>query len=128
MNHLIRIALFAMVACSLVLASSCSKDKALQPVPPTLCDTVSPSFANEIHPIFIANCAVGGCHTQADQANGFQYETYQGVINVVNLGDRLVNAINHRPGVTPMPFGGPQLPDSLIKKIECWIANGALNN
>jgi hypothetical protein len=31
-------------------------------------------------------------------------------------------------GFQLMPIGGPQLPDSTIQAIKCWIAQGKLNN
>ncbi len=102
------------------------------------------SFANDIHPILLANCAVSGCHTGSSPASGFNQSTYAGVraggvnygTNVVIAGDStnsgIIKVLRGTGLVGRMPLGGVYaasgLPDTMIVKIGAWIEQGALNN
>jgi hypothetical protein len=41
------------------------------------------------------------------------------------VSGKMLDAINHMPGTSPMPQGAPKLGEKTIKMIECWVANGA---
>jgi len=102
------------------------------------------SFANDIHPILLANCATPGCHAGQNPSSGYNQSTYAGVraggvnygTNVVIAGDStnsgIMKELRGTGIVGRMPFGGPYaatgLPDTMIVKIGLWIQQGALNN
>jgi len=90
------------------------------------CDTISVSFSEDIVPILSANCY--SCHSNSNAsafANGIELEDYQDVAGVTG---RIIGAINHRNGFTPMPPGGAKLDDCSIEKIEAWSNSGAPDN
>lgn len=117
------------------------------PIPITPLPPFNPgpqSFANDIHPILLANCATPGCHSGSTPSSGFNQSTYAGVraggvnygTNVVIAGDStnsgIMKELRGTGIVGRMPFGGPYastgLPDTMIVKIGLWIQQGAQNN
>jgi hypothetical protein len=101
------------------LLVSCKKDK----VSPTNVNcTTTISFANDIMPIMQDNCI--GCHDQGNASGGYDFSSYTAVSAnaVAALGSMKSN------GYQLMPQGGPALPDSVIQKVECWIAQGKQDN
>ena len=108
---------------------SCTKDVAEAPAPPApvnTCDT--PSFANDILPIFTNNCSFSGCHASPG-ASGYTFENHAQISNTANH-DIILKALRQQPGAAPMPYppGSAAVNDSLIQKIDCWIQAGAPNN
>lgn len=89
-----------------------------------LCDTVDPvSYSGDIVPIIQNNCL--GCHSGASPEGGISLESYSNVLTVANNG-KLMPAVN-RTGPSPMPPAF-SLSGCLIRIIEMWITEGALNN
>lgn len=123
MRKLIIISLPALL---LLGVESCHKDKA-QPIPePTPCDSISVSFANDIQPMFLANCSFNGCHNSTSQADGRVYETHG---QIAADAEVCLSAMNHEAGLTPMPLGNPTpIADTLRNKMNCWIQDGKPDN
>lgn len=116
----------------LVCVYGCTDKKADQvtPSPPSSsggCDTTNVTFSAVISPIVQANCALSGCHTNASRAGGYSYESYTGLMEVVNNG-RLLGAIRHESGYVPMPQNAAKLSECDIEKIAHWVNMGAPNN
>jgi hypothetical protein len=103
------------------------------------------SFANQVQPIFTANCVNAGCHP----GGGAPFSLVAGVsyANLVNQ-DATVGACQGQKRVLPgdannsvlvkrlegsscgnrMPLGGNQLPAASLQLIRDWITQGAPNN
>lgn len=109
----------------LSLLSSCYYDSEEDLYAGSNCDTANVSFATSIQPVLDANCI--SCHSSALSEAGVNLETYNTVLPHVNSGI-LWKAVNHEPGVTPMPYKQPKLPECELLKIRAWINQGALNN
>ena len=91
----------------------------------TPCVTENVTFSQTIQPIFQRNCLV--CHTGAAGNGGIDLSTHAGASVVANNG-RLVGAVTHAGGFTPMPQGASQLPACTINQIKAWVEAGAPNN
>ncbi|HYH14250.1 MAG TPA: hypothetical protein VD794_03460 [Flavisolibacter sp.] len=90
------------------------------------CNTSDMKFSADIVPILQSNCYA--CHSNANQSiSGINLEGYSNVKARVDDG-RLVGAITHASGFSPMPQGGSKLSDCNINKIKSWVASGAPNN
>lgn len=89
------------------------------------CDSNAILFAKDIQPIFNQYCK--GCHSTSSPSLGISLDNYTGVNAVVSDG-RLLKAINHLTGASPMPKGGNKLSACRIRQIEKWVAAGAQNN
>lgn len=90
------------------------------------CNTANMRFATDIVSILQTNCYA--CHSSANLAvSGISLEGYSNVKARVDDG-RLLGAITHASGYSPMPQGGPKLTDCNISKIRSWINSGAPNN
>ncbi|HZO20518.1 MAG TPA: hypothetical protein VFB46_16125 [Gemmatimonadaceae bacterium] len=112
-------------------------------------EVLSPSFANDIQPIFTRRCAIGGCHT-VNSARATLVLTaghaYDSIVNktafLAPQFDRVepgnadtswvVRMIEdndaRRFNVARMPLGGQPLTRNQIATIVNWIENGALRN
>ncbi len=91
-----------------------------KPTPKTLCDSVT--YNTMVKPIFTANCAIAGCHSQG--AGGVDLRTYAKAKDAAQTKE-LVKAINHQLDANRnMPQGKPKLSQRNIDIIECWVAKG----
>jgi hypothetical protein len=90
-----------------------------------LCDSNNYTFAASVKPVFDQNCR--GCHNTASPSGGIALDSHAGVQAAVT-GGRLLGAINHQPGYSPMPKGGGKLSTCQIRQIEKWVTAGAQNN
>ncbi len=91
----------------------------------TSCDTSRFTFSADIKNILINNCT--GCHGGTTPANNMNFTTYDGV-RAVAINGKLMGAITHAPGFSPMPKNASKLSDCNITKIRKWIASGSPNN
>jgi len=110
--------LFFIVA-SIISLFSCTKDKTPYLADPNCVDTVS--FSASVLPILQQNCF--SCHG-AGNTTGFIFSNHA---NISSQSNAIIGAMQNQ-GFQLMPKGGPQLPDSTIQTIKCWIAQGKLNN
>ena len=100
------------------------------------------SYATDIQPIFNSSCGGGFCHTNGDNVNGVNLDSYQNTINsegtsygglivVPNNADNspLVDKLGSNPEFgNRMPQGRSALSNSETGKIIAWINQGAQNN
>lgn len=122
-HPIIKYCLMTMVLATVM--SSCYYDVEEELYPGMACDTANVSYAEDIVPILTANCYV--CHSQAINTANITLEGYQNLLEYVNNG-RLLGAIKHEVGFSPMPKNAPKLVECNIEKIETWINAGAPNN
>jgi uncharacterized membrane protein len=127
----------------LVLAlAACKHEPQLEPkVPvggenpiPTDCDPSTVYFQQQIQPILISNCALPGCHSGPNPANGLDLTNYQGmfdedVVRPFDLDRDLFEAITEDDPdkIMPPPPQAPLTQDQ-IDLIAQWIMQGAQNN
>lgn len=119
--------IFPLLALS-VLLLSCYNDSKEELYPSTgNCDVSNVTFSATIQPIIAQNCLTGGCHTGPTTPSGYDLTAYAGVKATVDNG-RLLGAINHSGGFSPMPKNTVKLPDCSISQITAWVNAGAPNN
>jgi hypothetical protein len=107
-----------------LITVSCTKDKALEPMPFDPDCPTEISYAAEVKPVIDMSCATSGCH-DASGAGGYTFTSHA---EVAANADVILNVINHDSGFAPMPQGADKLPDSTILKIKCWVQQGKLDN
>lgn len=104
-------------------------------VTPVTCSADTAYFQQQVLPIFIANCAVSGCHDAASHQNGVVLTDYT---NIINTGDvrpgrpdnsKVWKVVNETDPAKRMP----KLPRSALTQaqkdlIGKWITQGARNN
>lgn len=100
----------------LFILSSCSKEAITVYECPGM-DTTN--FVDDIFPILETNCMVSGCH--------YKFNEYSSVKIYVD-NKKLLGAIQHKKGYSPMPKDAAKLPEETIKLISCWVQNGAPEN
>jgi hypothetical protein len=99
------------------------------------------SYANQIQPIFNNTCGGGFCHTNGDNTNGVNLDTYQNTLNSSGSSYGSLIVIPDSADVSPLvdklganPEFGSQMPlsgslsSSDVGKIIAWINQGAQNN
>lgn len=104
------------------IASGAQNNVCTESVP---CDTLSVSFANDIQPILSTYCL--GCHSGSFPQGGIQLSGHANVLTQVNSG-RLLGAVSHASGFSPMPQGQAKLSNCNIALIRNWITQGASDN
>lgn len=83
------------------------------------CDTLNVPFS-AVQTIINSNCV--GCHSGGSASGDVNLETYA-TISAAGDNGRLIGAIAHVSGYTPMP-PGTTLPACDILKIQAWISQG----
>lgn len=109
----------------IVILSSCYYDVEDEIYPTTECMTTDMSYALDIIPILEADCYE--CHSISANNGNVTLEGHENILKYVNDG-KLLGAINHDGGFSPMPKERAKLLDCEIAKIDTWITDGALNN
>ena len=89
------------------------------------CDTTIVTYSGSVNPIITDNCT--GCHSGTNAPLGITLDIYAGV-NVQALNGKLLGAVTHSAGFSPMPKNGLKLNDCNIGKIRKWVSSGAPNN
>ena len=110
--------LFLVVFGTFLLVTSCSKDE--DPDPNT-CSGLTTSYSTDIKPIISANCL--SCHNGTQSESGIDLSSYSGVKAMADAG-RLLGALHHQSGFTPMPKDAPQLSSDKLQLFDCWVQNG----
>lgn len=84
------------------------------------CDTSNFSFA-AVNGIISTSCA--GCHGSSSPSGGINLTNHTGIKNAAQSG-KLICAIEHGSGCSPMPQGGSKLENCKITIIKKWVAAG----
>lgn len=114
----------------IVGVSSCYYDNSeeLYPELQSGCDTTSVTYSTTIAPMLSSYCL--GCHSNASAnsfGGGIKLENYSDVKTYVDNG-KLVGAIKHLSGYSPMPKNAGKLSDCKISQLDIWVNRGAANN
>ena len=89
------------------------------------CSGEAATYAGRVSPIIRENCLQ--CHSAAIANGGVVLEGYDKLKIVADNG-KLVGAITHASGFSPMPKNAPMLSSCDIDAIRQWVNDGALNN
>ena len=104
-------------ACSTLVEEDLNQD--------TGCDTQAVSWTDDVLPILEISCL--GCHNAGAAQGGIVIDSHESITAVIDRG-RLLGAIRHDPGFSPMPRNAAQLSACNIEKIAAWVNDGAPNN
>ncbi len=105
----------------LLWLTGCTSDKGDLPAPPDYCDSMTVSYTGDIKPIIDSACV--SCHVSGGPGSG-DFTTYEGLKAKVDNKSLKARAVDSKD----MPMGGPALPDSSVRKLNCWIKAGGLKN
>jgi len=95
------------------------------------CDTAGTiSFSVKVDSIITTFCgstggAASSCHGTSS-SSGIPLVSYQDISNAAS--DKLMDAIRHINGASPMPKGGGKIDNCRIETIQKWINQGKMNN
>lgn len=92
---------------------------------PIACDTAGVSYTTFIAPLLQQHCV--SCHSGQFPSGNVRLGTYEEALALAENG-QLVGVIAWLPGFSPMPEGGPQLPDCDIERVSAWVRQGANDN
>jgi cytochrome c553 len=119
-----RCLLFLIVIAFFSMCTNNSEEELYKDVDPS-CDTTNVSFSNDVFPIIENNCI--SCHGTDNPPLGIVLNNYSAIRDVAESG-RLLGAIRHESGYTPMPQNAPKLEECKIAAIEAWINRGMPDN
>ncbi len=119
------------IAISILGTTSCTTDKLPEPVPPMLCDTLTPTYDNEMQAIINTNCAYAGCHV-AGGAPG-DYSSFASMLPALEnnrVREKVIDLVDDPDlGMPPSYASGPQdLTAEEFDLFTCWLANGYPEN
>ena len=109
----------------LASAVSCTYHNEEELYPVENCDSINVTYSATIVPIVTQNCYE--CHSGSLPISGILLEGHGNLKAMVDAG-RLLGAVRHQTGFSPMPKDRPSLAECDILKIEKWVQDGALNN
>lgn len=89
------------------------------------CDTTSISLSQHLRPVLDTHCT--GCHQGQSPSGGIRLNTFAGLSQAASSG-KLLGAISHEAGFSPMPQNGDKLSDCVIAQFQAWINDGAQDN
>lgn len=124
MNRTLFLSITALVF--LVFAYACTKDQGkpldVAPPPPGACDTIT--YNNQVKAIIDLKCGSlanggAGCHSGAFPQAGVSLTTYQEVLGKADRIDE--RGVKQK---TMPPAGQPQLSQTDLEHISCWLGNG----
>ena len=106
------------------------------PINTVSCNPDSIYFSNQVLPIFIANCAISGCHDASYGSEGVVLTSYNSIMRGIRAGDpnhsrNYLVLISSGESLMPRNPGserGYSLPGEQINLIKKWIQQGARNN
>ncbi len=107
----------------LFLITACSKSNGTSKSFSSSDCTSTISYKTDIQPIMNSYCT--SCHQPGNAKGGYELSTYSGVTSNTN---KVLASMLHNSGSEPMPDNGDQLSDDLLKKMYCWVNQGAKNN
>lgn len=115
-----------LVLSAVVFFSSCYYDKEEKIYGIAPCDTSNIKYSVQIVSTISTNCL--RCHGgTATAGGGIQLSDYNIVKGLAQNG-KLIGALTHSAGFSPMPKDAPQLSECRIAEIRTWVRNGALAN
>ena len=91
----------------------------------TVCDSSQFKYSTNVSLILGTYCV--GCHSGTAPSGGINLSTYNNVYLMATNG-RLVGAVSHAPGYSPMPKNTSKLSECQIAQIRKWVNAGAPNN
>lgn len=109
--------------------ASCTHLPPVPPVPDPPCDPGIVYFTNEILPMIQSNCAMSGCHSSSNPADGIDLSSYAGIRSEVRAGNpdesELYQVLfESGEDLMPPPPMAP-LTDAQKERIRLWILQGA---
>lgn len=104
---------------------SCAYNNEEELYPVESCDTTNVTYSATIVPILQQNCYE--CHGVNAPISGIILEGHANIKVKIDQ-QRLIGAIRHQTGFSPMPKDRQSLPECDILKIEKWVSEGAPNN
>ena len=141
---------FVLAVCAAAVAGACADFEAPKPVMPPDVLVATPSFSNDIQPIFNARCATTSCHNLTTHQVGMVLAAGHSYDNIVNrqsvfrpswkrivpfkpdssflIKVLLADSATQHPEITRMPLGRPPLTNDQIQTIINWVAQGAQRN
>ena len=108
-----------------VFLSSCYYDNEEYLYGEDACVDGDATYAGVVSGIIQRNCL--SCHSQSVASGGIILDNYNSVSLHAKSG-RLLGAITHASGFSPMPKNAARLSDCNINAIKSWVESGALNN
>lgn len=114
-----------LLTCFALLSTACYYDVEEDLVDPSGCQTTNLSFRTHILPIIESRCYK--CHAAELNLGNVTLEGYDALKIFVD-NNRLLGAVKHDQGFSPMPQNEAMLSPCQIGMIESWIQEGAENN
>lgn len=108
-----------LLALGLITFTGCKEEEEPEPQP----QESKTTYTADAAPILNSNCAFSGCHNSGSQVGSLS--GYTDAKAFAGFG-KMIPAVKHEAGVSPMPKNGNKLSDADIQTLESWVADGLL--
>lgn len=88
----------------------------------TACKT-TPTYTANVKPIIDEACG-NKCHSSQWKADGIELTNYA-LVSAESKKARFMGSLRHQEGFDPMPKKSPQLSDSVLQILQCWVDGGS---
>lgn len=89
------------------------------------CSSEMVTWSNYAGSVLVGTCAIEGCHDKMVHESDHDFTDYESTKkSVLPDSKRLIGAIQHTEGYKYMPLNDYRMPESVVKKISCWVQNG----
>jgi hypothetical protein len=110
-------------ACALLFQNCAYNTREEAPGPQNTCDSTIKYTYADIEPI-LTDQGCNACHKPGGQRPSSDLSDATKVRNYIRANEaKFINSMKFQ-GDTPMPKGGPAMPDTDQKKLEAWICQG----
>ncbi|HUM47737.1 MAG TPA: hypothetical protein PLD84_12480 [Chitinophagales bacterium] len=118
----------AVLAFPMIYLSGCTFDKSF---PDTSNGNNLVCFETEVLPVIQSNCAKAGCHDPITKEKGYDFSSYNGIMEAVKPGQpnssKLYEVLNENGEDQMPPPPNPPLSADQKNTIKMWIEEGASN-
>ncbi len=113
---------FSLLFIILHFSSACTYEKRPPIAPNMACDTLMPTYVNEIKPIIDVNCSYPGCHAAGYEAGDFT--NYASMKSRLDGGQFETRVIIIKDMPPPYASGPKELTQEEFDLLQCWLQNG----
>ncbi len=101
---------------------SCTYEKRPPAMPSMACDTLMPTYANEVKPVIDMNCSYAGCHSAGASIGDFTH--YSSMKSRLDGGQFETRVLFIKDMPPPYASGPKELSTDELNLLECWLQNG----
>ncbi|MFK7932662.1 MAG: hypothetical protein AB8G22_04080 [Saprospiraceae bacterium] len=125
-TYILSLSSFLLLGLFITTFPACTSDQ-LEPIEaPAVCDTLVPTYNQQMVFLIETTCAYEGCHISGFSSG--DYSSYSGMLASLDNG-KVFNRVIATRDMPPEYADGPkELTEAEVEIFNCWLENGHLEN